>query len=142
MDLHDARPSDTSMNPMVNLDNEGGELLHDPKKYRQLVGKLNYLTITRPDIVFAMSMGCHVRDQVWLWNSSSFYDCHARYRVSCAHWEGYGATVELRLRSWKTVPGGFKAVARCSSFSGQKVRKNASIHLRFELLIDLERLWW
>ncbi|GAV66393.1 hypothetical protein CFOL_v3_09903 [Cephalotus follicularis] len=44
------------MDPLVKLDNEKGELLHDPEKYRRLVGKLNYLTITRPDISFAVSV--------------------------------------------------------------------------------------
>ncbi|GAV87485.1 hypothetical protein CFOL_v3_30911 [Cephalotus follicularis] len=43
------------MDPLVKLDNEKGELLHDPEKYRRLVGKLNYLTITRPDISFDVS---------------------------------------------------------------------------------------
>ena len=54
--LHDARPGDIPMDPNVKLDNEQGEPLHDPEKYRRLVGKLNYLTITRPDISFAISI--------------------------------------------------------------------------------------
>ncbi|GAV72826.1 LOW QUALITY PROTEIN: hypothetical protein CFOL_v3_16314, partial [Cephalotus follicularis] len=53
--LSDCKPSDSPMDPLVKLDNEKGELLHDPEKYRRLVGKLNYLTITRPDISFAVS---------------------------------------------------------------------------------------
>jgi hypothetical protein len=33
-----------------------GELFHDPGKYRRLVGKLNYLTITKLDISYAVSV--------------------------------------------------------------------------------------
>ncbi|XP_039158784.1 uncharacterized protein LOC120288727 [Eucalyptus grandis] len=51
-----AKPVDTPMEPNVKLDAEDGELLHDPLKYRRVVGKLNYLTVTRPDISFAVSV--------------------------------------------------------------------------------------
>ncbi|GAV71423.1 hypothetical protein CFOL_v3_14917 [Cephalotus follicularis] len=44
------------MDPRVKLDNEQGDLLHNPKKYRRLVGKLNYLTITPPYISFVVSV--------------------------------------------------------------------------------------
>ena len=45
------KPCSTSMTPDVQL-NKKGELFEDPTRYRGLVGKLNYLTITRPDIVY------------------------------------------------------------------------------------------
>ncbi|KAH9764383.1 glutelin type-A 1 [Citrus sinensis] len=32
------------------------ELMEDPEKYRRLVGKLNYLTMTRPNIVYSVSV--------------------------------------------------------------------------------------
>ena len=44
------------MDPNVKLVPGQGELLRDPRRYRQLVGKLNYLTITRPDISFPVSV--------------------------------------------------------------------------------------
>ncbi|RVW19151.1 Retrovirus-related Pol polyprotein from transposon RE1 [Vitis vinifera] len=48
----DCKPIDTPMDPNVKLVPRQGEPLGDPGRYRQLVGKLNYLTITRPDISF------------------------------------------------------------------------------------------
>ena len=43
------------MVPSVHLTREG-EIFEDPKRYRRLVGKLNYLTLTRPDIVHLVSI--------------------------------------------------------------------------------------
>ena len=47
----DCKPIDTSMDLNVKLVLGQEEPLRDPGRYR-LVGKLNYLTITRPDISF------------------------------------------------------------------------------------------
>ena len=50
-----AKPCSTSMTPNVQLTKEG-ELFEDPERYRRLVGKLNFLTVTRPDIAYSVSV--------------------------------------------------------------------------------------
>ncbi|XP_073227016.1 uncharacterized protein [Cicer arietinum] len=50
------RPCDTLMDPNVKLLPGQGEPLQDPGRYRRLVGKLNYLTVARPDITFVVSV--------------------------------------------------------------------------------------
>ena len=52
--LQDSSSVDTPLEVNVKYRSEEGELLPDPSVFRQLVGSLNYLTITRPDISFAV----------------------------------------------------------------------------------------
>ncbi|KAK6120813.1 hypothetical protein DH2020_045441 [Rehmannia glutinosa] len=44
------------MAPNLQLEKDSGAPFHDPERYRRLVGKLNYLTVTRLDIAFAVSV--------------------------------------------------------------------------------------
>ena len=46
----------TPVDPNVKLYEDHGELSSNPGRYRRLVGKLNYLTITRLDISFVVSI--------------------------------------------------------------------------------------
>ena len=52
----DCKPVDTPMDPNVKPVPGQGEPLRDPIRYRRIIGKLNYLTITRPDISFPVSV--------------------------------------------------------------------------------------
>ena len=52
----DCKPVDTPIDSNVKLVSGQGESLRDPGRYRRLVGKLNYLIITRSDISFPMSV--------------------------------------------------------------------------------------
>ena len=44
------------MNPNVVLDDALSPKFEDTKRYMSLIGKLNYLTMTRPDITFIVSV--------------------------------------------------------------------------------------
>jgi Reverse transcriptase (RNA-dependent DNA polymerase) len=51
-----AKSTGTPMETNIKLGPEDGELLSDIGQYQMLVGKLIYLTVTRPDIAFAVSV--------------------------------------------------------------------------------------
>ncbi|GJZ65828.1 retrovirus-related pol polyprotein from transposon TNT 1-94 [Tanacetum coccineum] len=51
--LQNEKPSKTPLDPRVKLTYTDREPLQDPSHYRTLVGKLIYLTINRPHLVFA-----------------------------------------------------------------------------------------
>ncbi|XP_073022626.1 uncharacterized protein [Primulina eburnea] len=49
------KPRSTPLDVNLKLSIEDGELLPDPSLYRRLVGKLLYLTITRPDLAYSVN---------------------------------------------------------------------------------------
>lgn len=51
----DAKPASLPMDPNLKLSSMDGELLSDVAQYRRIIGRLLYLTISRPDISFAVN---------------------------------------------------------------------------------------
>ncbi|XP_060668454.1 uncharacterized mitochondrial protein AtMg00810-like [Ziziphus jujuba] len=54
--LENSTPMDTPLEVNVKYSQTDGDLLPDPTIYRRLVGSLIYLTITRPDISYAVNL--------------------------------------------------------------------------------------
>ncbi|RVX07744.1 Retrovirus-related Pol polyprotein from transposon RE1 [Vitis vinifera] len=52
----EAKPCTTPMVPNVQLMPDDEDPFYNPERYRRVVGKLNYLTVTRPDIAYAVSV--------------------------------------------------------------------------------------
>lgn len=52
--LLSCKPSSIPMDPYTSLSKESGQPLESANPYRELIGRLLYLTITRPDITFAV----------------------------------------------------------------------------------------
>ncbi|KAL9259617.1 Retrovirus-related Pol polyprotein from transposon RE2-like protein [Drosera capensis] len=55
-ELLGCKPADSSMLHEIKLMSKDGKPLHDPERYRRLIGKLNYLIVTRPDIAYPVSV--------------------------------------------------------------------------------------
>jgi Reverse transcriptase (RNA-dependent DNA polymerase)/gag-polypeptide of LTR copia-type/Integrase core domain/GAG-pre-integrase domain len=50
------KPASTPIEPHIKMNSEDGKPLEDVNQFQRLVGKLIYLTVTRPDITFAVSI--------------------------------------------------------------------------------------
>ncbi|RVW45260.1 Retrovirus-related Pol polyprotein from transposon TNT 1-94 [Vitis vinifera] len=96
----DCKPVDTPMDPNVKLVLGQGEPLGDPGRYRRLVGKLNYLTITRPDISFHVS----VVSQFLQSPCDSHWDAVIRILryIKSTPGQGYCVFIGGNLISWKS----------------------------------------
>ncbi|XP_061347819.1 uncharacterized mitochondrial protein AtMg00810-like [Gastrolobium bilobum] len=53
--LSGCKPQNTPMESNLKLSKHDGDLLEDPTSYRRLIGRLIYLSFTRPDLSFAVN---------------------------------------------------------------------------------------
>jgi len=61
--MRDCKPAATPVDTKAKLSGNDGCALDDPTFYRSIVGALQYLTLTRPDITYAVQQAClHMHD--------------------------------------------------------------------------------
>ncbi|CAL0303641.1 unnamed protein product [Lupinus luteus] len=96
-----ARPFKTHFDPSTKLQLTKGNLLPDPSSYRRLVGRLIYLTITRPDIAYPVQ-------QLSLFMSKPL-DSHYKAAIRVLHYLKLSPAQGLFLSS--TSPHTLKAFA-------------------------------
>ncbi|XP_070675335.1 uncharacterized mitochondrial protein AtMg00810-like [Malus domestica] len=58
VDLQESKPCATPCLPYHRLLKDDGKPYHSSEQYRSVVGALQYLTFTRPDIVFSVNQAC------------------------------------------------------------------------------------
>jgi hypothetical protein len=56
--MSDCKPCSTPVDTCAKVSADGGPPIADPTSYRSLVGALQYLTFTRPDIAYAVQQVC------------------------------------------------------------------------------------
>lgn len=61
-----AKPSPIPMEPNIKLQKEERAVFHDSTLYRKLVGKLLYLTNTRPDISYSVNLLSQFLEAPWI----------------------------------------------------------------------------
>ncbi|KAD2804230.1 hypothetical protein E3N88_37607 [Mikania micrantha] len=54
--MTDCKPASTPMSPSATLSNTVGTPISNPTSYRSLIGALQYLSLTRPDVTFAVDV--------------------------------------------------------------------------------------
>ena len=154
----DSKSVDTPMDPNVKLVPGQKESLGDPERYRRLVGKLNYLTITRPYIYFPVS----VVSQFLQSSCDSHWDAIIRILRCIKSTPGQGVLYENRGHTqvvgytdvdWAGLPTyrrstsgycvfiGGNLISRKSKKQHVVARSNSEAEYRAMTLVTCELIW-
>lgn len=88
------------MVPNLKLSKTDGELLDTPERYRRLVGRLMYLTITHPDITFAVNKLCQYSSAPRLPHLRAVYKVLEYIKGTIGRGLYYSAAEDLTLKGF------------------------------------------
>ena len=99
-DMLDCKPSSIHMIPNLKLSKEDGDMLEDREMYRRIVGKLMYLTITRPDIMFAVNKLCQFSSAPHTSHLGAVYKVLQYIKGTVGHGLFYSTSPDLILKGF------------------------------------------
>ncbi|XP_015168977.1 uncharacterized mitochondrial protein AtMg00810-like [Solanum tuberosum] len=153
-----AKPCGTPMAPNAHLTKDDAEPFDDPERYRRLVGKLNYLTMTRLDIAYAFNIVSQFMsiptvkhwaalEQILCYLKGApdldiLYSDHIHTRVECfADADWVGSRIDKRLTTGCCVFVGGNLVSWRSKKQNVVSRSSAESEYRVMAQSTCEILW-
>nr|AAD25646.1 putative retroelement pol polyprotein [Arabidopsis thaliana] len=157
-DMLDCKPSSIPMTPNIRLSKNDGLLLEDKEMYRRLVGKLMYLTITRPDITFAVNKLCQFSSAPRTAHLAAVYKVLQYIKGTVGQGLFYSAEDDLTLKGytdadWGTCPDSRRSTTGFTMFVGSSLiswrskkqptvsRSSAEAEYRALALASCEMAW-
>ena len=120
------KPTSTPMVPNLHLALKDGELIDEPERYRSLVGRLMYLTITRPDITFAVNKLCQFSSAPRMTHLAAAYRVLQYIKGTVGQGLFYSSSPDLTLKGfadadWSTCRDSQHSTTRLSMFLGDSL---------------------
>ncbi|KAL9859438.1 putative RNA-directed DNA polymerase [Arabidopsis thaliana] len=157
-DMLDCKPSSIPMTPNIRLSKNDGLLLEDKEMYRRLVGKLMYLTITRPDITFAVNKLCQFSSAPRTAHLAAVYKVLQYIKGTVGQGLFHSAEDDLTLKGytdadWGTCPDSRRSTTGFTMFVGSSLiswrskkqptvsRSSAEAEYRALALASCEMAW-
>lgn len=145
------KPSSVPMIPNMKLSKEDGDLIPDKELYRRLVGKLMYLTVTRPDITFAVNKLCQFSSAPRTYHLSAVQRVLQYIKGTVGQGLYYSASDDLHLNGfadadWGSCPDSRRSTRGFSMFVGSSLiswrSKKHQLFLDPLLSPNIELLLW
>lgn len=152
------KPSSVPMIPNLKMSKSEGVILDDASMYRRIVGRLMYLTITRPDITFAVNKLCQYMAAPRTSHLKAVYKVLQYIKGTVGQGLFYSATADLRLRGfadadWASCQDSRRSTTGFTMFLGSSLiswrskkqptvsRSSAEAEYRALALASCEMMW-
>ncbi|TXG69580.1 hypothetical protein EZV62_004515 [Acer yangbiense] len=99
----DCKPTSVPMDPKLTLSSIDGDLIPDVTHYRRLVGRLLYLTLSRPDITFAVHRLTQFLSQPRLPHLKAVHHLHRYLKNQPGQGLFFSSSSPLQVRAYSDV---------------------------------------